>query len=105
MEKNSLFQNPQNNIEENEPMLRDILKHCGIHYWSFDPVSDKGVSGLNAMSELGTLKTWDNFPQALIDMGLIHKNSAEKWLEMHRRIKKGEPQVISEIEVIQDGKP
>ncbi|MEG0875769.1 MAG: response regulator [Oscillospiraceae bacterium] len=100
-----MFQNPQNNIEENEPMLRDILKHCGIHYWSFDPVSDKGVSGLNAMSELGTLKTWDNFPQALIDMGLIHKNSAEKWLEMHRRIKKGEPQVISEIEVIQDGKP
>ncbi|MEG0934840.1 MAG: response regulator [Clostridia bacterium] len=82
-----------------------ILKYCGIQYWTFYPADDSAVPGLNAMAALSASKSWAHFPQALIDMGLIHKSSAKEWLQLHARIKQGEADIASEIQVLEQGIP
>ncbi|MEG1985033.1 MAG: response regulator [Oscillospiraceae bacterium] len=82
-----------------------ILKYCNIQYWTYNPISNEGVSGLNAMHELGTLKVWNDFPQSMIDMGLIHNSSADEWLRMHECIRRGDAEIAGEILVIEHGIP
>ncbi|MEG0834493.1 MAG: response regulator [Christensenellaceae bacterium] len=99
MEKN----NSKGKSAQTNDIAISILKKCGIQYWIFDPINNEGISGLNAMPELGTLKSWSNFPQNLVDRGLIHKSSVEKWLQMHERIRQGETDISGEILVIEQG--
>ncbi|MEG1992362.1 MAG: response regulator [Acetivibrio sp.] len=91
-----------NNLNTNK-VTTTILKQCGIQYWTYNPVTDKGTSGLNVMEELKTAKSWDNFPQNLVDRGLIYKDSIKKWMEIHEKVKKGVPQIVSEIQVVEQG--
>ncbi|MEG2570943.1 MAG: ATP-binding protein, partial [Clostridia bacterium] len=92
-------------LAEDNDLAISILKHCNVQYWTYNPVNNKGVTGANAMSELGALKTWDDFPERLINMGLIHESSAEEWLQMHEKIKNGEARVTGEIRVVEEGIP
>lgn len=99
------YENKQNNKDQVMDMPITVLKYCGIQYWIYNPMDDSAVSGLNAMAELGCSQYWGDFPQRLIDMGLIHKKSTENWLQMHQQIKQGEAEIISEILVIEQGIP
>ncbi|MEG1547614.1 MAG: response regulator [Clostridia bacterium] len=106
MKKNNIAsKKQQNNSLKIKEELTEILKHCGIHYWMFYPASNTGVSGLNAMPELGISESWENFPQYLVDMGLIHEDSIEEWMYIHEQIKQGEAHIYSEIQVIEQGVP
>ncbi|MEG1528555.1 MAG: response regulator [Clostridia bacterium] len=82
-----------------------ILKYCGIQSWTYFPTDDSAQSGQHAMAELGVSKTWENFPQNMIAMGLIHADSAFDWLNMHKRIRCGEASIVCEIQVIEGGVP
>ncbi|MEG1720062.1 MAG: response regulator, partial [Pseudoflavonifractor sp.] len=91
--------------QSREDRLVAVLKHCNVEYWTYNPATDEAWVGANAMAELGAEKCWSHFPQRLLDMGLIHKNSAEKWLQMHRRLRQGETELVEEIQVIEQGTP
>ncbi|MEG2015164.1 MAG: PAS domain-containing protein, partial [Clostridia bacterium] len=94
--------------ENNAETINDttsILKYCGIQYWTYNPIDDSAISGLNAMSELGHSKSWTNFPQYLLERGLIDTESANDWLSMHEKVKSGERDIVSEIKVIEEGVP
>ncbi|MEG1515954.1 MAG: PAS domain-containing protein, partial [Clostridia bacterium] len=99
----------KNDLAYGEIATRDdataILKCCGIEYWIYDPVSNKGAPGSNAMAELAPCVSWDDFPQALIDRHLIDKCCSAAWLQMHERVRNGEADVSSEILVIEQGVP
>ncbi|MEG1930025.1 MAG: response regulator [Anaerovorax sp.] len=95
----------QNNDSKERDDPTEILKYCGIQYWTFYLEDNSAVSGLNAMAELGHSKSWDNFPQQLIDMRLIHQDSVKEWLEMHQRIRQGEKDIVGEILVVEEGIP
>ncbi|MEG1557625.1 MAG: response regulator [Oscillospiraceae bacterium] len=82
-----------------------IFKTCKIQYWTYYPQSNKAVTGLNAMAELGNTKEWDDFPKSMIDRGLILKNSVASWQKMHDLIRSGQPEVSSEILVLEQGTP
>ncbi|MEG1559622.1 MAG: response regulator [Clostridia bacterium] len=82
-----------------------ILKYCGIQCWTFYPADNTAAPGQNIMEELAHLESWDNYPKKLIDMGIIHKSSAEAWLHLHDRIRAGETDPSDEILVIEHGAP
>ncbi|MEG2929203.1 MAG: response regulator [Oscillospiraceae bacterium] len=86
-------------------IMSAVLKHCNIEYWTYNPQDNSGTSGLVAMAELGASKRWENFPQSLVDRGLIHKSSVQSWLQMHEDIKDGEECVTCDIEVLEEGIP
>ncbi|MEF9998969.1 MAG: response regulator [Lachnospiraceae bacterium] len=90
---------------ESNNMTTMILKKCGIQYWTYYPGDNSAAPGTNIMEDLVDLKSWDNYPQKLISLGLIHKNSVTEWLRMHERIKAGEPDLVNEILVIEGGAP
>ncbi|MEG1862577.1 MAG: ATP-binding protein, partial [Oscillospiraceae bacterium] len=92
------------NSDSNETNIpSSILTRCGIQFWTYYPADDHCEAGVNAMSELGALQSLDNFPQAMLNMGLIHKSSAEEWLNMHMQIKNGAPDISREILVVENG--
>ncbi|MEG1314874.1 MAG: response regulator [Anaerovoracaceae bacterium] len=83
----------------------EILKQCGIQYWTYYPLTDNAVPGENAMVEFERTKSWEKFPQRLVDMGLIHKDSVDEWLRLHERIRQGELNIEDEILVVEEGIP
>ncbi|MEG1858082.1 MAG: hypothetical protein RR216_05025, partial [Pseudoflavonifractor sp.] len=82
-----------------------ILKYSGIHWWTFYPSDSSAVPGCNVMADLADLQLWENYPQMLLDRGLIHKSSAAQWLRIHARICEGEADPSAEILVIERGAP
>ncbi|MEG1068993.1 MAG: response regulator [Ruthenibacterium sp.] len=93
----------ENNLAQNNPVA--ILKDCGIQCWTFYPADNSAVPGCNVMADLAGMQRWDNYPQLLLDKGLIHKNSAAQWLQIHARIQAGEANPSGEILVIEQGAP
>ncbi|MEG1107411.1 MAG: response regulator [Oscillospiraceae bacterium] len=83
----------------------EVLKCCGIQYWTYYPADDSALLGLNAMAGPESSSTIKNYPQALLDSGFISPNSAQEWLEIHQRIKQGERDIVSEIKVVEQGTP
>ncbi|MEG1895995.1 MAG: hypothetical protein RR162_07110, partial [Oscillospiraceae bacterium] len=83
----------------------EILKYSGVQYWTYYPKADNAVPGINIMADLADFKVWDNFPQMLVDMGLICKDSVSDWLKMHRQIKAGQENVTCEIQLVEQGVP
>ncbi|MEG2084774.1 MAG: ATP-binding protein, partial [Clostridia bacterium] len=93
----------QNNTT-NETIAK-ILKYSGVQYWIYNPADNSAITGINAMNEIGFSQSFDNFPQSLIAMGLIHMESQQQWLDMHERIKRGEAEILCEIQVVENGTP
>ncbi|MEG1896112.1 MAG: hypothetical protein RR162_07700, partial [Oscillospiraceae bacterium] len=82
-----------------------ILKYCGIQCWTFYPATNNAVPGCNVMADLSALQIWENYPQMLLQRGLIHKNSADVWLRIHERVCEGEFDPSCEVLVIEQGEP
>ncbi|MEG0864676.1 MAG: response regulator [Clostridia bacterium] len=80
-----------------------IMQQCGIHYWIYNPAKSEALPGKSVMKDLAHLKVWENFPQCLVDMGLIHRNSIANWLHMHEQIKQGQADLVCEIQVMEQG--
>ncbi|MEG1973286.1 MAG: PAS domain-containing protein, partial [Oscillospiraceae bacterium] len=90
---------------KSESTAAAILKKRDIQYWIFYLEENSAVPGSNIMADLSGLESWDNFPQCLIDMGLIHRCSVKEWLQIHSRIRLGEKEISTEIRVIENGTP
>ncbi|MEF9878542.1 MAG: response regulator [Clostridia bacterium] len=80
-----------------------IMQQCGIHYWIYNPAKSEALPGKSVMKDLAHLKVWENFPQCLVDIGLIHRNSIANWLHMHEQIKQGQADLVCEIQVMEQG--
>ncbi|MEG2174622.1 MAG: response regulator [Oscillospiraceae bacterium] len=92
----------RNPLQANDMAIR-ILKYCAIKYWIYNPV-DNHMLWDSYMQENGS-KIQDRFPESLIGEGLIHRNSAAEWLQMHEQIRQGAAYVCSEIQLIEQGAP
>ena len=104
MNKNSTScDNTQNHLTVPSATLDRVLAHCGIQYWTYNPLTDVGIAGQSTMPALCAAKSYAHFPQDLIDIGLIHKDSIAQWLHLHDCVRQGEAEIIAEIQVIEDG--
>ncbi|MEG2174536.1 MAG: response regulator [Oscillospiraceae bacterium] len=63
------------------------------------------MPGSNVMADLSGLETWENFPQCLIDMGLIHRRNVKEWMAIHEQIRHGATEISGEIQVVEQGVP
>ncbi|MEG1682546.1 MAG: response regulator [Oscillospiraceae bacterium] len=82
-----------------------ILKYCGVQWWTFYPADNSAVPGESIMADLSDLQLWENYPQMLLERGLIHRSSAEAWLRLHARVCDGEADPSAEILVVEQGAP
>ncbi|MEG2120182.1 MAG: hypothetical protein RRY53_07475, partial [Pseudoflavonifractor sp.] len=82
-----------------------VLKYCGTQWWTFYPADNSAVPGGNVMADLADLKIWENYPQMMLERGLVHERSAAQWLRIHARICGGEADPSAEILVVERGAP
>ncbi|MEG1559935.1 MAG: response regulator [Clostridia bacterium] len=90
-------------------LLKTIIQHCGVLCWVYNIngnscfYKSKSLEDLGELEGFGVLETLENYPQTLIEKGIIHESSANDFLQIHEQIKQGKKHIAREIRVIENG--
>lgn len=88
-----------------ESGLESVIEHAGIYFWEYDIAHSRSEQSKKSSEDFGIPRIVENFPQYLVDLGIVHKSSAKDFIEMHRMIREGVPVIQKNIQMVRsDGR-
>ena len=76
-------------LEYKTLLLETALSHTDIYYWLYDIENGTAIQNERVMKQLGVPKIMHNYPQSLLETGLIAPEYHESFLQMHEKVKEG----------------
>lgn len=83
--------------------LTAALQHAGVQFWVYDILNGRAYMSEFSQQSYRLPAAMDNFPQQFLDLGYVHPDDVQKYLDLHKRLEQGAKSAMLEFRVNKPG--
>lgn len=84
-------------LENSERVVESAVHIAGLVYWEYDIANARAMYSKQFLRERGLPEVIEHYPQSIVSEGLIMPQSVDDFLDVHARVRNGEPTASARV--------